>query len=97
VYIISLLSHFFFFDLLLPEYNILPLAGNSLGYKHTDETKLKMIQNYSKERKDRIKNYNLGKSLSIETKKKISLAASNRTAEQRQKYRNVASKPIEVF
>lgn len=28
----------FYLDLLKPEYNILPKAGSSLGYKHTEET-----------------------------------------------------------
>jgi hypothetical protein len=38
----------------LPSYNILLEAGNSFGYKHSEETKQKMKENYSKERKDRV-------------------------------------------
>jgi hypothetical protein len=64
---------------------------------HTIETRFKLSQNYSMERKERIKNFNLGKSLSKEIKQKISLAASNRTVEQKEKYRVASSKPIEVF
>jgi group I intron endonuclease len=36
----------FYLDLLKPEYNILKVAGSSLGYKHTVETILKMIGSY---------------------------------------------------
>ena len=32
----------YYFKLLKPEYNILQKAGNSLGYKHSEETKAKM-------------------------------------------------------
>jgi hypothetical protein len=35
----------YFFDLLLPEYKILKEPGSPLGYKHTEETRLKMIGN----------------------------------------------------
>jgi group I intron endonuclease len=31
-----------YLDLLKPEYNILTAAGSSLGYKHSEETKVKM-------------------------------------------------------
>lgn len=31
----------YYIDLLKPEYNILPKAGSTLGYKHTEETKAK--------------------------------------------------------
>jgi len=32
----------YYMDLIKPEYNILSVAGNRLGYKHSDETKFKM-------------------------------------------------------
>ena len=32
----------YYIDLLVPEYNILKIAGSSLGYKHLDEAKAKM-------------------------------------------------------
>lgn len=31
----------YYFDRLNPQYNILKIAGNSQGYKHTDESKTK--------------------------------------------------------
>lgn len=32
----------YYLDLLKPEYNILTVAGSSLGYKHSEETKVKL-------------------------------------------------------
>jgi group I intron endonuclease len=43
-----------------PEYNILREGTSSKGYIHTEETKSKMRENYSQERKDRIGNLNRG-------------------------------------
>jgi len=51
-----------YLDELYPEYNILPTAGSSLGYKHTEESKKKISEAEK------------GKSLSEKTKKKISEA-----------------------
>lgn len=59
-------------DDLKPEYNILRLAGNSTGYKHTEETKSKMKENYSEERREFIKNLNQNKKLSVLTRNKLS-------------------------
>jgi len=53
-------------DLLSPEYNILKVAGSSLGYKHTEETKAK------------ISKIHLGKIVSTETLTKMSLALSGK-------------------
>jgi len=36
---------------LLPDYNIVTEAGNTFGYKHSEMTRLKMVQNYSPERR----------------------------------------------
>jgi group I intron endonuclease len=36
---------------LLPDYNIVTEAGNTFGYKHSEITRLKMIQSYSPERR----------------------------------------------
>jgi group I intron endonuclease len=52
---------------LLPNYNILTEAGNSFGYKHSEEIKKKMSDIYSDERREFIRNLNLNKNLSIET------------------------------
>ena len=47
-------------------YNLMPTAGNNLGYKHTEETKLK------------ISNINKGKILSEETKNNMKIAATKK-------------------
>lgn len=49
---------------LKPVYNIALKAGNSLGVKHTEDTRVKMRLNYSSERRERIGALNRGKSLS---------------------------------
>ena len=41
----------FYLDLLKPEYNILKVAGSRLGYKHTEETKAKIREIASKEKR----------------------------------------------
>lgn len=63
---------------LCPEYNIAPLASNSSGWNHTEETKEKMRENYSTERRQRVAEINKGKSLSDETKSLLREAALNR-------------------
>ena len=60
---------------LLPNYNILTEAGNSYGYKHTEITRLKMVENYSEERRERIRKLNLGTSLAPSTKALLREAA----------------------
>jgi group I intron endonuclease len=62
-----------------PYYNNLKEAGSSLGYKHTDETKAKMRENYSDERRKRIGELNRNKNLLDETKKLLSALALNRS------------------
>jgi len=75
----TLLSHEqYYIDLLKPNYNILPLAGNSFGYKHTPETLEKMRNSYSDIRRNRIGSLNRGKSLSKTTRELIRKAALNR-------------------
>lgn len=44
-----------------PSYNILLEAGNSFGYKHSEETKRKMRENYSEERRLLAASINKGK------------------------------------
>lgn len=41
----------YYIQTLKPDYNILQFGTSSKGYKHTEETKLKMKENYSLERK----------------------------------------------
>jgi len=55
----------YYIDLLKPEYNILPTAGSSLGFKHSEETLAKMSG---------VNNPNFGKILSEETRAKIAAA-----------------------
>ena len=52
-----------------PNYNILSEAGSSLGYKHSEITKLKIKSNYSCP--IIIGNLNKGKIISLETKEKM--------------------------
>jgi group I intron endonuclease len=56
----------YYIDLFSPEYNILKITGNSLGYKHTEEAKAK------------ISKIHLGKIVSTETLTKMSLALSEK-------------------
>lgn len=67
-----------YLKLLLPNYNILTEAGSSFGYKHTEIDRQKMKDIYSDERRERIRNLNKGKTLSLETIEKIRQAALNR-------------------
>jgi group I intron endonuclease len=57
----------YYIDSLLPEYNILKVAGSSLGYTHSVESLAKLSE------------INKGKSLSAETKAKISIAQSGKS------------------
>ena len=70
----------FYLKSLLPNYNILTEAGSSFGYKHTEIDRIKMSANYSEERRLRVKNLNLNKSLSPEAKAKLSQKALLRGA-----------------
>lgn len=47
----------YYLDLLKPEYNILLKAGSSLGFKHSEDTILKMKGNKSPETLQKIKNH----------------------------------------
>jgi group I intron endonuclease len=71
---------------LTPKYNKSPNAGNTLGYTHKPTTILKMKNNYSEERRNRIGELNRGKNLSIATRTILSqkaLARSPVTSETR--------------
>jgi group I intron endonuclease len=67
-----------YLDLLKPTSNILPLAGNSFGYKHTEETINAMRDNYSDVRRERIGSLNRGKSLTQKTVELMREAALKR-------------------
>lgn len=64
-----------YLKILNPPYNILKIGGSSYGYKHTEDTKRKMKENYSEKRKDFIRNLNKGKIMSEEVREKIRAAA----------------------
>jgi len=69
-----------YFDLLQPEYNILKIAGSSLGYKHREDTieLMKTLHLIDEEvRNNKIK-ARLGVKVSDETKAKISAATTQR-------------------
>jgi len=68
----------YYLSTLQPIYNIAPKAGNTLGVKHTNETKHKMKINYSSERREAIGALNRGKTLSPQTVEAIRQAALNR-------------------
>lgn len=82
-----------------PEYNILNIAGSSLGYKHTKKTREKMKENYSQKRKDFCKNLNLNKSFSKEKKTFLSKLAKlhNQNLKLRERLSKLASKPIILY
>jgi group I intron endonuclease len=63
---------------LLPDYNILTEAGNTFGYKHSEMTRLKMVENYSPERCLWIGNINRNKPMSEQHKENIRKAALTR-------------------
>jgi group I intron endonuclease len=70
----------YYIDSIKPNYNILPLAGNSFGFKHTLETIKYMRDNFSDVRRERIGSLNRGKSLSKNTLELIREATLNRPA-----------------
>lgn len=68
----------YYLDVFKPEYNILAFASNSAGWKHSEDTLVKMRNNYSLERRQRVGNINKGKTLSEDTRKLMSKAAGFR-------------------
>lgn len=91
----------FYLKWLLPNYNILTEAGNSFGYKHTELSRIKMVTNYSKERREMIGSLTKGKTLSEETIEKIRQAALNKSkieySEQALSNMKKKSKPIILY
>ncbi len=71
----------YYLDNIIPEYNILKVAGSILGYKHTEESIAKRTgennhfygKTHTEETKTKLRDINLGKSHSAETKAKIGL------------------------
>lgn len=70
----------YYLDLLKPAYNILSIAGSSLGYKHTVQTLDKFkVRTFSSKTLDNLSKSALGRVLSDETKAKISVAHKGKT------------------
>jgi group I intron endonuclease len=87
-------------DFYSPEYNILKEATSSLGYKHSIETKNKMKENYSENRKIRIGLLNKNKIFSDDEKAILSKAAVERYLTQpnlKKLLAEKASKPVILF
>lgn len=86
-----------FIDNLKPEYNILKIAGSSLGYKHSNETKQRLKNKFiSEETKNKISLSHKGKKLSLEHKEKISRKSKlyKHSLETRSKLSVWCKKPI---
>jgi group I intron endonuclease len=71
-----------FIDDLKPEFNMCPIAGNRLGYKHTDETKSILAEKskgntnfkgrkHTDATKEKMRQHHLGKKMSDESKEKM--------------------------
>ena len=86
---------------LLPDYNIVTEAGNTFGYKHSEITRIKMVENYSLERRLKIGDLNRGKLMSEQHKANIKTAALTRkkAVYSKQSLANLtkSSKPIIVY
>lgn len=86
---------------LLPDYNIVTEAGNTFGYKHSEITRLKMIQSYSPERRLWIGNLNKNKPMSEQHKENMRQAALIRVkpaySEEALDNMRLNSKPIIVY
>lgn len=90
----------FYFDLLKPDYNILKIAGSSLGFKHSEKT-LHMFRNKGKASEETRKNLSLsakGRVLTEADKKKISISSLGKklSAETRAKISATVSTLIGV-
>jgi len=77
----------FYLDSFKPEYNILRIAGNLLGYKHSKETIAKMsIAKSGKKNplygRTGVNSHLFGKTLSEETRKKLSIVNKNKKYKQ---------------
>lgn len=80
-----------------PSYNILLEAGNSFGYKHTEETRQKMKKNYSDERRNQVASINMNKPLSDHTKNLIRERALIMSDETKDKIRKTLSKSVTIY
>lgn len=79
----------FYLNILKPKYNILQYADTSLGYKHTQKTKEKLVLAWTKNpsRKEHITNLNKNKKLPLDVKNKLKQQALNRSQETKEKHK----------
>jgi group I intron endonuclease len=89
----------YYLKYLLPDYNIVTEAGNTFGYKHSEITRIKMVSNYSLERRLKIGNLNRGGSISDEHKENLRAAARQKPIFSEKSLNNMrkASKGIIVY
>lgn len=89
----------FYLKKLSPHYNVLNFASNSVGYRHSEESKLKMSLQYSQERKDRIGGLNKNKIFNEERRVLLSKIAKLRSLNQslRDKFSKLYSKPVTLY
>ncbi|CAO3683357.1 unnamed protein product [Rhizopus stolonifer] len=80
-----------------PTYNVLLEAGNSLGYKHTEEIKQKMRDIYSDERRNQVALLNKNKPLPDSVKTLLREKALNRSEEVKNKYRLASLKSVTLY
>lgn len=78
------------FDFDIQLYNLNPIAGSFLGFKHTEESRTKMSQVhkgkiFSKETRNKLSQSCKKRIISDETRNKMSEAAKNRSEEHRKK------------
>jgi group I intron endonuclease len=81
----------------LPTYNILLEAGNSLGYKHSEEILQNMRESFSDERREQVRLLNKDKSLSDSVKAQLREHLLNRSQEIKDNFRFSSLKPITVY
>ena len=91
----------YYLKYLLPDYNIVTEAGNTFGYKHSEITRIKMLENYSSERRLKIGDLNRGKLMSEQHKANIKIAALTRKkavySKESLANMTMSSKPIIVY
>ena len=81
-----------------PVFNFLQFGSGSIGYKHSEETKLKMKSNYSEERRLKISYLNKNRKITESTRELMKQAAQTRTkTEINTKFKLSRSKPTSIF
>lgn len=91
----------YYLKYLLPDYNIVTEAGNTFGYRHSEITRIKMVENYSPERRLIIGALNKGKVINDKDRANMKAAALTREksvySEESLANMRKTSKPIIVY